>query len=292
MASSSTRTDEPVVSRRDIDLPSSGRSVAVVTLNRPDRLNCFNTEVCHRLAEIFSDIARDVAAASSDFDGGDDECIVAVVLTGAGRSFCAGADLSNPPDPLAQSSDLPHRLLHNPVHHMRRVGVPVIAALRGHCVTGGFELALACDILIGDATTSFRDTHVKFGLAPCWGLSQRLQRRVGPGRAALASYTARPVDAETALQWGLLDELVPKGESVMDRALEIADSVGSNDATMVRRYKRALDEGGAMDLAKGLQRERELGIAHYLEAVSDGRTFQNANEFISDDSRPRLQSKL
>lgn len=157
------------------------------------------------------------------------------------------------------------------------------------CITGGFELALACDILVGNETTVFRDTHVKFGLAPCWGLSQKLQRRVGPGRAKLASFTAMPIPSRLAYQWGLLDEIT--SGDVLGRALEIADAIGKNDGVMVQRYKRAVVEGGAMELTKGLQRERELGLAHYLEAINDGSTFENAKEYITDEGRPRM-SKL
>ncbi len=97
-----------------------------------------------------------------------------------------------------------------------------------------------------------------------------------------------------AYHWGLIDELVlnDSGESSLDRAIAIADSIGCQNHTMVKRYKRALDEGGAMELSKGLQRERELGISHYLEVMNDGSTFESAKEFIKDEERPRFKSKL
>lgn len=268
-------TPVPVVLLNRIALTTSpDKNVAIVTLNRPDRLNCFDASVCYRLASIMSTLV-------------EDDSLAAVILTGAGKNFCAGADLSNPPSPLEQSSDLPHCLERNPVYQMARLRVPLIAALQGHVITGGFELALACDILVGSDTVKFRDTHVKFGLAPCWGLSQKLQRRVGPGRAKLASLTAMPITSKLALEWGLLDEIA---EDPMKRAIEIANLVGRNDATMVQRYKRAIEEGAGMELSKALMRERALGIAHYLEAVKDGTTFEGAKEFITDEQRPR--SKL
>ncbi|GFH56159.1 hypothetical protein CTEN210_12635 [Chaetoceros tenuissimus] len=272
---------EPVVLTETIELPSSGNKAIIVSLNRPSKKNCFNTDVSNALAQIFNSIANST----------DDE-LAAVIFTGKGKSFCAGADLSNPPNPIVQSSDLHQDV--NPVYQMSRVKVPIIGALHGYVITGGFELALACDILVGDDTTVFRDTHCKFGLAPCWGLSQKLQRKIGPGRAKLISYSVKPVNAQTAFQWGLIDELVQESKegASLKRAIEIADNIGKQDLKMVRRYKRALDEGGAMDLSKGLQRERELGIAHYLEVMSDGSTFESAKEFITDDKRPRLQSKL
>ena len=162
-------------------------------------------------------------------------------------------------------------------------------------------MALACDILVGDVTTSFRDTHVKFGLAPCWGLSQRLSRRIGPGRARLVSLTARTVNAHVAHEWGLLDELIDDsasregvcGDPVLDRAIELANAIAANDPLMVRRYKRAIVEGTNVDHIRGLQRERELGLAHYMEIVGDGQTFEGAKGYITDENRPRVsESKL
>lgn len=282
--------DEPVVLCERVELENCGHEVAIVTINRPDRLNCFNEEVCLGLSDIFARIADEIDARDSQKNPNQEtSTLVAVILTGAGKSFCAGADLSNPPNPLSQSSDLLCYLRVNPVYQMDRVQIPIIGAVKGHCITGGFELALACDFLIGDSTTKFKDTHVKFGLAPCWGLSQKLQRLVGPNRAKYISLSATSVAATKALEWGLLNEVVPNGQALR-RSIEIADEIGANQSVMVRRYKRAIKEGGAMSLGHGLQRERELGIAHYLEAFNDGSTFEGARDFISDGNRPR--SKL
>ena len=300
-------SDDKVVLTNRINLPQSDKEVLIITLNRPTKKNCFNTRLCNELASLFYNVANEVQsydATPIHNDDDDDDTdqhqqkqkLAAVILTGAGKSFCAGADLSAPPNPLHQSSDLPHHLRYNPVYQMDRVGVPIIAALKGHVITGGFELALACDILIGDSTTTFRDTHVKFGLAPCWGLSQKLGRRIGPGRAKIVSFTAQPVKAAKAHAWGLLDELVDvkdaKTDAVLDRAIQLADDIAKNNPLMVRRYKRAMVEGSRMEYRKGLQRERELGLAHYLEIVGDGSTFEGAKDYITDDGRPRMESKL
>ena len=269
----------PVVVLERICIDDKGTEVAVVTLNRPEALNCFNADVCSALCHIFSHLAKESIKNSR---------LVCVILTGKGRAFCAGADLSNPPNPLVQSSDLWGDLVQNPIHFMDQIQVPIIGAVHGYCITGGFELALACDFLIGSDETKFKDTHVKFGLAPCWGLSQKLQRRIGPGRAKWISFSAATIPASQALEWGLLNEVVPKNKTVMERALEMAATIAINDNSMVKRYKRAIDEGGAMDLKHGLQRERELGIAHYLTTFD--RAKDNAKDFITDEKRPR--SKL
>lgn len=280
------------VETKTIILPKSGKKAIIVSLNRHSKQNCFDTKVVHSLSRIF----HEIALATQPANDPNDNDITCVIFTGKGDTFCAGADLSNPPNPIVQSSDLPECLAINPVHQMSLISVPIIGALQGHVITGGFELALACDILVGDTTSKFRDTHVKFGLAPCWGLSQKLQRRIGPGRAKLLSLSARPLDAKMAYQWGLLDELVEVKEgmtsSSLNRAMEIADNIGMQDLIMVKRYKQALVQGGDMDLEKGLHRERELGLAHYITIMNDGSTFENAKEYIQDEKRPRLNSKL
>ena len=293
--------DNAVVLTERISLPQSDKEVLIITLNRPAKKNCFNTRLCHELATIFYNVANEIEGYDAhpvhneeDDDRQEKQKLAAVILTGKGKSFCAGADLGDHPNPLHQSSDLPHHLRYNPVYQMDRCGVPIIGSLRGHVITGGFELALACDILLGDSTTTFRDTHVKFGLAPCWGLSQKLSRRIGPGRAKIVSFTAQPIKAAIAYEWGLLDELVPTyddaSDPVLNRAIELSDAIGSNNSLMVRRYKRAIVEGTS--IRKGLQRERELGVSHYLEIVGDGSTFESANECITDNDRPRMASKL
>lgn len=153
-------------------------------------------------------------------------------------------------------------------------------------------------------------------------MSQNLCRRIGIGRAKLVSFSAQPVTAERAYEWGLLDELVmvppPVASAshsisisvdgnkattttmvvdpVLYRALELAEAISSNNPLMVRRYKRAIVEGTKLNYSNGLQRERELGLAHYMEIVGDGRTFESAKEYIVDhDGRQQVvvsQSKL
>lgn len=152
----SHKTPPPVLTERVV-LPECSADAIVVTINRPSQLNCINTDVVCALAKIFASIAENQ-------DGTYDDC-VAVIFTGNGNSFCAGADLSNPPNPLEQSSDLHEHLMNNPVYQMSRIQIPIIGALKGYVITGGFELALACDILVGDETTKFRDTHCKFGMS-------------------------------------------------------------------------------------------------------------------------------
>jgi enoyl-CoA hydratase/carnithine racemase len=147
-----TSANDVVLTKRITLTQSQGdgdeKEALLITLNRPSKNNCFNTRVCHELATIFHDVANEIerhdAVVRPTDDGSSDDDgrrqrrmrqkneLVAVIFTGAGKSFCAGADLSNPPNPLHQSSDLPHHLRWNPVHQMGRVGVPIIGALSGH----------------------------------------------------------------------------------------------------------------------------------------------------------------
>ena len=280
-SSSSSNNDDtaPLVVCTRNKLPESGKDVVIVSLHRPHRFNSFTTLLCQELAQVFRSLR-------------DEPHLAAIIVTGEGPHFCAGADLTDPPNPLYQSSELLDDLVGNPVHQMQNIQVPLIAALQGHVITGGFELALACDILIGDSTTTFRDTHCKFGLAPCWGLSQRLQQRIGPGRASIVSWAAQPVTAKQALAWGLLDEIA---DHSLQRALQLADHIGNNDTTMVHRYKHAMVQGNLLPHGQGLQQERALALAHYVQVMQDG-TMHKAKSFIQDKHRPRQrathQSKL
>lgn len=268
-----------VVVQKRLSLQSCEKSVVIVSINRPRKKNSFNAKVITSLARIFR-----------SFQNQSNDDVAAIILSGEGSSFCAGADLADPPSPIWQSSDLSHHLIDNPVHQMSLLSIPIIAALKGHVITGGFELALACDVLVGDQTVVFCDTHCKFNLAPCWGLSQKLQRRIGVGRAKLMSLGAIPIKAPQAHSWGLLDVLVNGAESSLQRALKIADSIGNNSTGMIVRYKKAIDEGGGMSLEQGLKRERALAMAHYIEIVQDNETFAHAKGYITDADRPR--SKL
>jgi len=132
----------------DDDAEAAITEALLITLNRPTKKNCFNTQLCRELATVFYNVANEIEGYDNDdlttatadaTDGVSDgdkrrrrRRIVAVLFTGAGQSFCAGADLTNPPNPIHQSSDLAHHLRYNPVYQMSRVGVPIIGVLRGH----------------------------------------------------------------------------------------------------------------------------------------------------------------
>ena len=221
--------------------------VCTLTLDRPDKLNALDTAAFRALDEHLSALER---------DEGNVGC---VVLRGAGRGFCAGADLNA----LADATEKPPPAFKPSV--IERLGLlkqPVIAAVHGVCFTGGLELALACDFIIADATARFADTHGKWGLVGAWGISQRLPRRIGLSAAKRMMMTARVVEATEAKDLGLVDLLAP--QDGLDEMLNsfvaelLANSWFTNFAV-----KRLLIETDGMSLAVGLAHEhyRYPGLA-------------------------------
>jgi len=226
------------------------RAIAIVTLNRPMQRNALNQPLVAALAAAFRDLQAD-------------ESVRVAVLTGAGTAFSAGIDLSAPPNALQQASEDPEDWAANPVRAMEAFSRPIIGAINGPAVTGGFELALACDVLVGSPAASFRDTHGQVGVVPCWGLSQRLTRAVGPVRARLASLTAASITASRALAWGLLAEVSDGDGGVLPLALSIASRILILQPAVVEAYLATLRDGAALPLGEALTLERSRARAQY-----------------------------
>jgi enoyl-CoA hydratase len=186
-----------------------------------------------------------------------------VVLAGAGKSFCAGADLTNPPDPRVQSSLSQKDLNNNPIYHINSLPVPLIGAVKGSIYTGGFELALACTFLVSDKTSLFKDTHCQYGIAPCWGLSIKLQNIIGSSRASYASLSGVGITAQEALRYGLVVSVSEEHEDVLVHALDIADQIATQDQLMVRHYHDNIRQGRMLSLADALEYERFKADGYY-----------------------------
>jgi enoyl-CoA hydratase len=235
--------DEPVllIERQD--------GVATLTLNRPRAMNALSRELRLAIARAFSSL-------------GEDPEIGAVIVTGAGRAFCAGLDLKelggeadSSPGPAALEGE------GDMIRTMRAFDRPVIGAVNGFAVTGGFELALACDFLVASSEARFADTHARVGILPGWGLSQLLPRRIGIGRAKELSFTGNYLDAEQALAWGLVNRVVPPDE-LLPTCRALAADILSCDPRSVRGIKRVYDEGYATSLAEGLRLEGRASLEH------------------------------
>ena len=161
----------------------------------------------------------------------EDAGIGAVIPTGAGRVFCAGLDLTEMANPESGGPLL------DPPAQMRALPQPIIGAINGVAITGGFELATSCDVLIGSEAARFADTHARLGLIAGWGLSQRLPRLIGVNRAKELVFTGNYLSAERAYEWGLLNRVVPADE-LLPAARALAEDMLSCGDETVRAGKR------------------------------------------------------
>jgi len=219
--------------------------LCILTLNRPEKRNALNAEIFERLDAELASIEQST------------ETIGCVVLVGAGPSFCAGADLAA----TLEHDPLPFSFRPSVVERLANLPQPVVAKVRGHCLTGGLELALAADIIVASASSRFGDTHAKWGFVGIWGMSQRLPRRVGASFAKLMMFSARMLDGPEALRVGLADICVPDAELDGEVDRLVGDILGNSWHTS-RAAKRMVRETDGMTLAQGLAHEHAAGAGH------------------------------
>ena len=222
--------------------------VAVVTLDRPRRRNALTAGLMTALA-----------AAMAELDAADG--VGAIVLTGRDPAFCAGLDLSE----LSSTAD--NLRVDETGRPWPPLGTPVIGAVNGPAVTGGLEVVLHCDLAIASERATFADTHTRIGVMPGWGLSVLLPQAVGLRRARQMSFTGNYVTAEQALQWGLVNQVVPHAE-LLAVAVGLAGDICSNDRLAVRTLRALYDENAADGNAAGLSREYRLARQWRDEAFS------------------------
>jgi enoyl-CoA hydratase len=222
-------------------------AVAVVTLNRPEAMNAMSGALRAALCE-----------ALTGLDADDD--VRVAILTGAGdRAFTAGLDLKELGEQGLSAANATEARA-NPVRALEAFSKPVIGAINGVAITGGFELALACDILIASTGARFADTHARVGITPGWGLSQKLSRLIGIYRAKELSLSGNFLDAQTALAWGLVNRVVAPDE-LMGAAMTLAQDIATVPSDMLRTYKRMIDDGFALPLGEALTLEHERSTA-------------------------------
>jgi enoyl-CoA hydratase len=218
--------------------------VAVVTLNRPEARNALNGELIEALTTTLAE-----CGARAD--------VAAVVLTGADPAFCAGLDLgylAERADRREAGEDL------FPAVPVPRIPQPIIGAVNGPAVTGGLEVALACDLLVASERARFADTHTRVGIVPGWGLSVELPAAVGLRRAREMSATGNFVDATTALAWGLVNHVVAHDELV-PYARSLATDIASVDQGALRSLMALYDDAAAL----GDRPRRDLEWSRYME---------------------------
>ncbi|MEQ9143817.1 MAG: enoyl-CoA hydratase [Parvibaculaceae bacterium] len=244
-------------------LVEKAEGIATVTLNRPTAMNALSSELREAIADTFQELEADPD-------------VQVAILTGAGKAFCAGLDLKE----LGQQglSGPDNAVTHkDPVTSIGQFSGPVIGAINGVAITGGFELALACDVLIASENARFADTHARVGILPGWGLSQKLSRAIGIYRAKELSLTGNFLSAEQANDWGLVNRVVPAGD-----LLAIAKGLAADMLTVVPEclpaYKALIDEGFAQDFGTALATERRVSTAANSAVSADA--VENRREAI------------
>jgi enoyl-CoA hydratase/carnithine racemase len=227
-----------------VELRSPSAHVAEVIMNRPEALNALSTDQVRRL----EGAAKQLAA--------DDQISVVIISSALERAFCVGADLKERRS--ASNDDLrgQRRVFQEGFKVLRALPIPMIAAVEGFALGGGFELALCCDLIIASATATFGLPEVGLGLIPGAGGTQLLPRRVGLNKAADLLLTGRRVGAEEALRIGFVDRLVPVG-AARPSALDLAQGIATKSPISLRAAKRALKQGVDVDLASGLEIENQ-----------------------------------
>ena len=216
----------------------------VVTLNRPERLNALTLEMAGALMEALEAAEKDRTCR-------------ALLLTGAGRGFCAGQDLAEIAE--ASAAEIGDLLdAYNPVIlKLRALPLPVVCAVNGVAAGAGANLALACDIVLAARSASFLQAFAKIGLIPDCGGTWLLPRLVGEARARALSMLAEPVSADAAAAWGMIWRAVPDEELVAE-AEGVAARLAAGPTAALGLLKQALDESAVNDLEDQLDLEAEL----------------------------------
>ena len=229
-------------------LVEKSHGVATLTLNRPEALNALNLALRRALEQAFHELQKDGETR-------------VVILTGAGRAFSAGVDLKElAAAPRMSESGAAEASI---VEAMGEFEGPILGAINGHAITGGFELALACDVLIASRAAVFGDTHARVGILPGWGLSQKLPRLIGISRAKELSFTGNFIGAEQAERWGLVNHVVEPAE-LLPFCQGLATDMLSCEPRTLRGYKRMIDEGFATSFGDGMRVEARRSREHLV----------------------------
>ena len=231
----------------DLTLVDKNQGVATVTMNRPDALNALSGELRQAIVKTFQHLR-------------DDAETEVIILTGAGRAFTVGLDLKELGGELVPSKEAKVKAT-DVGKAVAQVGKPVIGAVNGFAITGGFEIALMCDFIIASTNARFADTHARVGVVPGWGLSQRLPRLIGINRAKELSLTGNFLDAETARDWGLVNRVV-SDEALLPTCQQLAKDITSTEPVTRGEIRRIMDEGWHATLAEGMNIEKTANRAH------------------------------
>jgi len=252
----------------DVVLVDVTDRVATITLNRPEARNALN-----------SDLRSALPKRVAECDARDD--VDVLILTGADPAFCAGLDLKELGQ-RANAGTATETVTKTPIPPTVK---PIIGAINGATITGGFELALNCDFLIASDRARFADTHARVGIQPGWGLTVLLAEAVGVRRARQMSATSNFIDAQTALSWGLVNHVVPHDE-LLPFCRQLAADIISSDQGAVRRIVQTYDEGTLG--TNGEWWELENRVSRDWMAQGGGRDVEQRREAIIARGRTQV----
>ncbi|MEM6794206.1 MAG: enoyl-CoA hydratase-related protein [Acidobacteriota bacterium] len=231
------------MSEKTVLMEQEGR-VAILTINRPSKLNALNQQVRDDMVELLEQLEND-------------DSVGVLVLTGAGdKSFVAGADIGEfeGRSPFDQREAMRFPRIFDV---MASYPKPVIAMINGFCLGGGCEMAMSCDMRLASDNARFGQPEIKLGLIPGGGGTQRLPRLVGMGHAMRLNLTGEIIDAEEALRIGLVDRVLPASE-LREAALALAAQIASMSPLTVRVMKEAMRASEQMPIEEGVLYERDL----------------------------------
>jgi len=235
-------------------------AVALLTLDRPKALNALDRATLEQLRARVAEIAADAS-------------VRAVVVTGAGRAFAAGADIAEMRGLGPLEAEAFSRLGHEALAALEALPVPTLAAVNGYALGGGCELALACDWIYASSQARFGQPEVNLGLLPGFGGTSRLVRRVGPAWAKELILTGEPIDADTALRIGLANRVF-EPEALLDAAVAAGEKIAAKGPVAVALAKRVMQEA----------QDADVRVAHALEQQAFGVVFASEDRVEGMDA--------
>ncbi|MBI5434226.1 MAG: enoyl-CoA hydratase/isomerase family protein [Planctomycetes bacterium] len=269
------RADFPsdVPDRPELVLAERTGDVMVLTLNRPEVMNCLSFPTLKRLRTLFHELAQDLT-------------LRAIVLTGAGeKAFCAGADLKERREMPLERVPIFVKNIRRTMDDLEALPQPTLGAINGVAFGGGTELLLACDLRIAAPHAELGLTETSLAIIPGAGGTQRLPRLIGKARAKELILTAKKIGAERAERYGLVNEVAAPGK-LLERALELARTIADNGPVAVRAAKRAIDLGTEQALTDGLETE-----ARCYDLVIPTRDRLEALGAFAEKRKPRFEGR-
>ena len=244
-----------------LSLKISADKIGVITLNRPEVRNAMNTQMMTDMRDCFQQFYIDPNVA------------FCLVVTGAGdQAFCSGGDLKERKGMADETWRQQHAIVEQQIRAMHECPIPVIAAVNGAAYAGGMEIALACDFVYAADHARFALTEVTLGIIPGAAGTQNLPRAVGVRRAKEIILTGTPFSAQDALEWGMVNKVVP-GPKLMDEVTATARKIAANAPISARQAKKALDKATELD--------RNSGYAFEIEAYNRTVVTQDRQEGIN-----------